>query len=68
MRGAADDPFSKRTKLSKTITVDELEKMGGDGKSRVKDIKNAADFKKALATVGGGGAAQLNFAMYPSVC
>ena len=47
---SSSDPFAARAKsASKTITVDELEKMGGgEGKSRVKAIKSSAEFKRAL--------------------
>ena len=54
-----EDPFARRAKAGldrvghhRTISVDELEKMGGGGKSRVKDIASSADFNKALATAG----------------
>ena len=55
-----EDPFALRHKAGldhaghhRTISVDELEKMGGgDGKSRVKAISSAAAFKKALQMAG----------------
>jgi len=53
-----NDPFAVRAKAGlsssgRTITVDELEKMGdAGGKSRVKAIKSTAEFKKALAAAG----------------
>ena len=47
-----DNPFAKReTDRGKTITVDELDKLGG-GKGKVMNIKSDGDFRTLLKTTG----------------